>query len=87
MSQTWLNNLKIALVQKDVEVLSKLVQNLPELQEEKDIQEAVFLTKEVSALFQNLKDETGASMHLMQKNLDFLKSTHIDSSSKLDVTS
>ena len=83
----WLSKLKIALVQKDIDSLNDLVKDLPTFTNKKDIQEAMYLSREVVSVFQTLKDETELSMKLIKKNLEFLKSTHINTATKLDITS
>ena len=81
----WLNKLKIALVEKDVESLSRLMDNLPQLDSTQDIKEALYLIKEASVLVQRLKDETSLSMKQITKNLHYLKSTTPNTPSRFDI--
>jgi len=83
----WLTKLKIAIVEKNPNALSKLLSDVPQLENQKEIEEALFLLREATALMKNLKEETQASMRQMKKNLDFLRSTEISSSKKLDIKS
>ena len=83
----WLSKLKIALVQKDTVALEKLLKDIPTFSDEKDIKEAMYLTKEVVNVFQKLKEDTTISMKLIKKNIDFLKSTQTKTNSSLDITS
>lgn len=83
----WLNKLKIAIVEKNPNALSKLLDDIPQLQSPKEIEEAIYLLKEATALMNSLKDETKASMKQVKKNLDFLRSTDIPTSKKLDIKS
>lgn len=85
--QMWLNKLKIAIVEKNPDALSKLLEGVPQLEDKKEIEEAIYLLKEVTTLMNSLKDETEASMKLIKKNLDFLRSTDIPTSKKLDIRS
>jgi len=85
--QVWLNQLKVAVVQKDVELLGKLLKEVPALEDSKEIEQARFLLKEATAIVQKLKDDTAASMVQMKKNLDFLNSTKVEMPSKFDITS
>lgn len=83
----WLNKLKIAIVEKNPDGLSKLLSGVPQLEDKKEVEEAIYLLKEATALMNSLKDETEASMKLIKKNLDFLRSTDIPTSKKLDIRS
>ncbi len=83
----WLNQLKIAVVQKDVALLGSLLEEIPTLEDAKEIEQARFLLKEATEIVQKLKDDTAASMVQMKKNIDFLNSTKVDKTSKFDITS
>jgi len=83
----WLNELKIAVVEKDVERLDTLLENIPTLSDAKEIENAIYLLKEATAIIQVLKDETAASMLQIKKNIDFLDATRNDKQNKLDITS
>jgi len=71
----WLNQLKIAIVEKNTNKLNELMDALPQLENNKEIKEALFLLREASELVYTLKDKTSISMRQMKKNIDFLKST------------
>jgi len=83
----WLKQLKIAVVQKDVELLSSLLEDIPALEDAKDIETAVYLLKEAGNIMQTLKEETKASMVQMKKNIDFLNATTANKTAKFDITS
>jgi len=83
----WLNKLKVAVVQKDVELLETLLDDLPELQDSKEIEEVLYLLKEAVQIIQQLKDETATSMQQMKKNIVFLNSTTANKTAKFDITS
>ena len=83
----WLTKLKIALVEKDVDRLSELMENIPKLESLQEMREALYLTKEAKELVYTLKDDASASMKQMKKNLAFLKSTEAQKVPKLDITS
>lgn len=83
----WLANLKIAIIEKNTDKLKELMDDIPQLEEKKNIEEALYLIKEASELVHKLKDETAKSMRQMKKNIDFLKSTEHKTSNRLDVTS
>jgi len=83
----WLNELKIAIVQKDVMQLEKLLDETPELEKEEDIKSAVYLFEAAIKLLETLKDETADSMRQIKKNVEFLSSTQRDPLTSLDIIS
>ena len=83
----WLNQLKVAVVQKDTELLGSLLENIPTLEDAKEIETAIYLLQEATTLTQQLKDETVASMKQIKKNIDFLNSAVADKAAKFDITS
>jgi predicted sugar kinase len=83
----WLTKLKIALVEKDIDRLSELMENIPKLESVQEMTEALYLTKEAKELLHRLKDETSFSMKQIKQNLNFLKSTQEPKQSKLDIKS
>jgi hypothetical protein len=83
----WLNQLKIAVIEKDMEQLDALLEEIPTLHEPKEIEEALFLLKEAAKIFETLKQETAESMQQMKKNINFLNSTQANTTSKFDITS
>lgn len=85
--QMWLTNLKIAIIEKDADSLDKLLDNIPQLEDEKEIEEAVYLLEEAKNLVTHLKDETAHSMKQIKKNLEFLRSTDIPTSLSFDMMS
>ncbi len=83
----WLHKLKIAIVEKDVDTLSSLVENIQKFDDVKEMKEALYLTQEAVKLLLVLQDETHSSMKQIKKNLSFLHATQEVKSSKLDITS
>jgi len=83
----WLKQLKIALVEKDTDKLSKLMEDIPQLENKEEMTEALYLIREASELVYTLQEETATSMKQIQKNLNFLKSTQEPNSNKLDIKS
>ena len=83
----WLNKLKIAIVEKDTDVLDKLLDEVPKFTDITDTKEAMYLLREASILIHTLKDETSSSMKQIKKNIDFLRSTEAPKISKLDIRS
>ena len=83
----WLNNLKIAIVEKNTDKINELLDDLPQLEKAEEIEEAIYLLREASELIHTLQDETSHSMRQIKKNLQFLRSTEIPTSKRLDIKS
>jgi len=83
----WLANLKIAIIEKNTDKLSKLMEDIPQLEKKEEIDQAIYLLKEATELVQSLQNKTSASMKQMKKNIDFLKSTEHKTSNRLDIKS
>lgn len=83
----WLTKLKIAIIERNADALNGLMEDVPQLKDKKEIEEAIYLLKEADRLIHTLKDETSASMKQIKKNLDFLRSNDIPTSKKLDIRS
>jgi len=83
----WLNQLKVAVIQKDIKLLESLLSSVPTFESEEEVQNAFYLLKEASAVVESLKDETATSMTQVKKNIDFLKSTHSMGKGTLDISS
>ena len=83
----WLNQLKIAIVEKNVNKLNELMDNLPQLEKKEELDQAVCLLKEATTLVEGLQEDTKSSMVQMKKNLTFLKVTEAAKKSALDIKS
>ncbi len=83
----WLTSLKIAIIEKNTNNLDKLMEDIPSLSEQEDIQQAIYLLREASELVHTLKDEAAVSMKKIEKNIKFLRSTETSTSTstKLDI--
>jgi len=83
----WLKRFKIALIEKNVDVLSALMSDVPRLEKKEEMEEAVYLLKSATELVESLKGDAADSMKRMRKNLDFLKATRPPAKNKFDVKS
>ena len=83
----WLTKLEIAIVEKDTEALSKLIDKLPEFDNTDEMLKAMYLIREASILMHTLKDETSSQMKQIKKSLNFLSSAQAPRTSKLDLRS
>jgi len=83
----WLNKLKVAIVQKDMQLLESLLSDIPELDDMVEIENAIYLLKKATVLVESLKDEAAVSMQQLKKNIDFLNSTRAGSKNILDISS
>jgi len=82
----WLIDLKVAVIEKDFEKLSKIMDDVPTLEDAKERTEALYFLKEASKIVQELRDNTKSSMEQIQKNIKFLNSAVADKTSKFDVS-
>lgn len=82
----WLNNLKIAIVQKDTNLLDELLSNMPQEASLEEIESALVLMGEAISMMEELKSSTLISMQNIKKNLKFLQNDEITSTSRLDIT-
>ena len=83
----WLNELKIAIIEKNTDNINKLMDELPELESQKEINSAITLLAEATALVKGLQNETKSSMIQMKKNIDFLNATQAPRTNSLDIKS
>jgi len=83
----WLNKLKIALIEKNLDNLAALMEDIPQLSGKKEMEEALYLIKSATELVESLKEETATSMKKMKKNINFLKATQAPVMGRLDIKS
>ena len=83
----WLTNIKIAIVEKNVDKLDYLLDEVPQFENKYDMEEAMYLLREAAELVYTLKNETEYSMKQIKKNINFLKSTQSPTPNKLDLRS
>jgi hypothetical protein len=69
----WLTNLKIAVVEQDVALLTKLLEEVPQTLEKEELKQAVNLLNQAIVIMQGLKDETAISMEKIKHNLNFIE--------------
>ena len=64
----WITKLKIAIVEKNTDNINKLLNDIPELTDKSEIEEALYLLREASELLHTLQNETSLSMKKIKKN-------------------
>jgi len=82
----WINNFKAALIRKDVHMIDKLISEMPDFSEFRDMEEAAYLLREANNMLIATQNETANSMMQIKKNIRFLRSTQTETPSKLDIT-
>ena len=85
--QIWLKKLKGAVVQRNVEQVEKLLEDVPSFNTLKEMQTTLYLLEEAKRVVESLKKETAISMVQMKKNIDFLSSATADKRASFDITS
>jgi len=83
----WLNELKTALVLKDIEKLNTLLDSVPPLDKQTDIQEAIYLLDEAKKVVLQAQDELLSSMQKIKKNIEFLNATKPQDYKNLNIIS
>jgi len=81
----WLNKFKIALAQKDIDSIERLLDEVPVFDDVEDAKRASFFFEEALVLFNSLKDEASTSMKQIKKNLDFVNATFTKPANILDI--
>ncbi len=80
----WVTKLKIAIIEKNIDALDALLDDIPELKEE-DVEQAVYLLREASEVVYTLKDETKISIDKIAKSISFMRSTERPAENKFDI--
>jgi predicted sugar kinase len=83
----WLNKLKVAVVEEDIDLLASLLEDIPQLKDAKEREHARYLLDAAKKIVQELQDSTALSMLHIQKNKEFLKATRNMQDNRLDITS
>lgn len=81
----WLRELRIAVIEKNIEKVDALTFELPHFETLQDKKDALFLLKEALDILQNAKEDTKKVLSQLRKNIDFLNSTRYSKSSSIDV--
>jgi len=77
----WLKKLQIAVLEKDIDKLQKVLNEKPQVDSKAEAQEALYLLRDALELLHKLKDETAISLKKMEKMKDFLGSTNYEDGS------
>jgi len=83
---SWLSELKVAIVSKDPQKISTLIDTLPTFENVEQMQEALYLIKEAYVVMNELKNETLRQREQIKKSIDFLESTAAQQKNSLDVS-
>ena len=83
---SWLRELKVAIVSKEPQKISALIDTMPTFKNVEEMQEALYLIKEAYVLMNELKSQTLAQREQIKKNIDFLESTASQQKNSLDVS-
>lgn len=81
----WLTKLKAALVLEDIERLSTLLDEMPQFDSIEQMEEASYLLIQTKTLMENNKSQTAQILQQLKNNLNFLKSTQVESPSSLNL--
>lgn len=85
-AMSWLDSLKIAIVEQDIKLLDSLLNSMPLISSRDELDSAIVLIDEAIIMVNTLRDDTLLLMNQLKKNLDFLRVNDIPTSKRLDVT-
>jgi len=71
---SWINDLKIAVIEEDIDNITTIANSLPKFQDINDAKEALNLIREATKIIQNKKEETLDTMNKIKKTKAFLTS-------------
>lgn len=71
----WLTNFKKALILKEFETLTRLIDDMPQFESLLEMEEAAYLLDHAKTLLEVEKSTTYTSLQQIKNTLDFLKST------------
>jgi hypothetical protein len=81
----WLTKLKTALVLEDIEQLSSLLDEMPQFETIKQMEEASYLLIQTKALIEKNQSDTAQILQQLKNNLNFIKSTQAEAPSSLNL--
>lgn len=71
---SWINDLKVAVIEKDIENITAITDSLPEFKDVNDAEEALNLIQEAIKIVKNKKEETLDIMNKIRQTKVFLTS-------------
>jgi len=71
----WLTKLKTALVLEEIDRISFLIDEMPQFDTLKEMEEAAFLLQQSKTLLEQKKIQTAQTLQQLKNSLNFLKST------------
>jgi len=81
---SWINSFTVALVQKDIEKVTKLLNSIDELESIEDKQKGSALIEQAITLFETEKNVARQKMTQMIKSKKFLKSSHLEQATRFN---
>lgn len=83
----WFDALEIAIIEKDPQKISDLINSLPSFETLDEMKKAQYLLAEARLVIDTMREEAGSAMIHLKKHIDFLKSTQNVCENKFDVSS
>lgn len=81
----WLTKFKTALALEDIEGISSLLNEMPVFGTLEEMEEAAYLLNHAKTLIEEKKFQTVHTMQQLKNNLNFLKSSHTNQPSSLNL--
>jgi hypothetical protein len=81
----WLKRFKIALIERDSALISKLLDEMPKFDTISQMREAQLLMAQAHEFITLLKEETVESMAKIQQNKDYLRASVVSKSTTFNI--
>ena len=81
----WHSELEIAIIEKDTQKISDLINSLPHFETVDEMKQAHCLMAEAADLIDAMRDEALLTMKHLKKHIDFLRSTQDPHENRFDI--
>jgi len=81
----WLTKLKKALILEEIDEISSLLDEMPQFETLREMEEAAYLLVQSKSLLERHKSETAQTLQQLKNAIDFLKSTQTAQPSSLNL--
>lgn len=85
MKHMWLNEFKIALVEKNIKKIDSLIIAMPQFKTISEMEEAFYLFKNAEKLLKTAQNETRITMKKLKNSIAFIKVSDVKKVSNIDI--
>jgi hypothetical protein len=83
----WLKEFKLAIILKDANKISSLMDEIPQFKNLQEMQEAYYLIEQAREIIQDYKNSISQDLVKIKQNIQFIESTQKQKKNKLDINS